>query len=344
MINNTDFNLYEDSGYLNVSGIFAYGTTFNFIVGGRGIGKTYGLLKYILKYNIKSIYLRRTQKQTDIINKREFSPFKPVCADLNLEYDQKMIARDTAALIIDDDIKCYTGALSTFSSLRSFDMSDVECIIFDEFIPEISDKTSIKHEYEAFLNMYETVNRNRELSGRDPVKLIAAANSNNLNNKIFMGLGIISDLDNMIRKEKEVLHINDRSISVYYPLHSPISERKAETALYKLSGDNDFSAMALSNSFGIDESDIINRPLKEFRPVVNVGEICIYKHKGISNFYYVSRVLARGSAPVYAATDRQIAQFKERYRMIEYCYLFSDNFYFDSIFSKTVFGSYIKDF
>ena len=332
---------YTDAGYLDVSRIFGFNTVFNFIVGGRGIGKTYGFLKYVIEHDIKIMYLRRTQKQIDIINKEEFSPFKAVCADLNKEYEHIQLAKGSVKICVDDKEVAYTGALSTFSALRSFDMSDIDCIIYDEFIPESSERVTISHEYEAFLNMYETVNRNRELQGRPAVRLYALANANRLQNKLFLGLRLISVADKMIKEGSSEYHNPYRSISLYFP-SAPVSQRKAKTALYKLDSNSEFNAMALRNDFNLDTADVKRLPIGECNPLVNLGELCVWKHKSKTDTYYVSTRQALGSAPVYDATERSCGQFKDRYSRIMFAAVFGDHFYYDSVLSKSLFSEYLQ--
>ena len=44
------------------------GRAFNFIFGGRGIGKTFnGIYEPIFEYGLKEIYMRRTSKELDTI-------------------------------------------------------------------------------------------------------------------------------------------------------------------------------------------------------------------------------------------------------------------------------------
>ena len=337
-----EVDLDTEAGYLNVPGLFEVSTIFNFIVGGRGIGKTYGFLKYLIENKILFLYLRRTQKQTDIINKPQYSPVKPVMRDMGQPYDQAMNAGGSAVITSGDDVLGYTAALSTFASLRSFDMSDVKVIIYDEFIPEPTERATIKNEYEGFLNMYETVNRNRELQGIEPVKLFALANANKLDNALFMGLELISVSDKMLKRKKESYHDMKRSISVYYPQRSPISAKKAKTALYNLAGETgDFSQMAIGNQYAVDQSDIKNRPLIEYKPVVNLGEICIYRHKSDSKRYYTTSVTAKGSAPAYPATERGIEQFKERHGRLLLAFFYGDQFEYASLFAKTLLRAYL---
>ena len=337
-------NLYDDTGYLNIAGIFSYGTIFNFIVGGRGTGKTYGMLSYLYDSGKTAIYLRRTQAQADIIGKADFTPFKAVANDRHIDYEVLKVVKGVTAVYVDGRPLYYTAALSTFASLRSFDMSDVSYILFDEFIPERSERVTIKHEFDAFLNMYETVNRNRELQGRPPVILLAAANANDINNKIFMGLGLIAVTDGMMKKGQEEWHDMKRSISLYYPQRSPISSAKRETALYKLSQGTDFEKMSIQNDYNLDISDILRRPAVEYKPVVNVGELCVRRHKARTDEYLITVGIAKDSAPYYPATERGIGQFKERYPRIVYNYLFSDSFYYGSLLAKSLFTAYMQDY
>ena len=47
--------LYDSNGYVNIKGILETGCPFIFIWGGRGTGKTYGILKHAVENNKKFI-------------------------------------------------------------------------------------------------------------------------------------------------------------------------------------------------------------------------------------------------------------------------------------------------
>ena len=61
--------LYESSGYANMPAIIETDTPFILSIGGRGTGKTYGAIKYLLENNITFIYLRRTSAQMELGSK-----------------------------------------------------------------------------------------------------------------------------------------------------------------------------------------------------------------------------------------------------------------------------------
>ena len=155
--------LYLPNGYVDIRWILAQCLPFNFLVGGRGTGKTYGALKVVVEDNIKFMLPRRTQAQIDFVTKSEFSPIKPINRDLGVDITAAKKTKYNTGFYADDsgDPIGYASALSTMSNLRGFDASDVQLWIFDEFIPERHERP-IKNEGAAFLNAYETMNRNLE--------------------------------------------------------------------------------------------------------------------------------------------------------------------------------------
>ena len=173
--------------------------------------------------------------------------------------------------------------------MRGFDGSDIDILFYDEFIKEKSEKTTLKYEGDSLLNAYETLNRNRELSGKRPIILLGAANAFDLANPIFVRLGIVDAVEKAFQRGRELYIDKERSIIVINLERSPVSRKKRDTALYRLLGDEDtFSKMALGNEFSYDDRSCIkSMPLTEMIPVCAVGGICIYHHKS-NAFYYVS--------------------------------------------------------
>ena len=66
--------LYQRNGYANMPDIIESETPFVLTIGGRGTGKTYGAIKYLLESGTLFIYLRRTDAQMQLVSKAEFSP------------------------------------------------------------------------------------------------------------------------------------------------------------------------------------------------------------------------------------------------------------------------------
>lgn len=276
--------IYTADGFCNIDGISSAGYPFNFICGGRGTGKTYGALKYAREKGRKFILMRRTQSQADLISKPEFSVFKPLNADLDWNVIPEKVSKYNSAFVENDIQIGFTCALSTISNMRGFDASDVELLIYDEFIPEKHERP-IKNEADALWNAYETINRNRELKGIPPVQLLCLANANDITNPVFESLNLIRIADRMQKKGSEIWTDDKRGIQLIMLHRSPISRKKGQTALYHLTDGSSFSYMALDNSFNLDRQHVRPRPISEYTPVCRIGELCIYRHKSQTGLY-----------------------------------------------------------
>lgn len=278
-------NIFLSSGYLNFDYIASLGATFNIIVGGRGTGKTFSSLKFMIENHRRFIFMRKNQVQLDMVSKKGFTPFEPLINELNLPIETAPMGGKVTRVTVGNDDIGYMIALSAISSIRGFDASLVQDIIYDEFIHELHEKP-MRAEFEALANAYETINRNRELKGFPPVKLYLLANSNSLDSDILLGFKIIETLRRMRRKQKTIFLDQKRSLLVIDLWASPISQAKKDTALYKLTKGSEFYDMALENDFSHDRTDKIkSMPLIEYKIDIEVGELCFYKHKSKREYY-----------------------------------------------------------
>lgn len=296
--------IYDAAGYLNVEGLLVQPFTFNFLIGGRGTGKTYGILKYILDHNLKVFFIRRQQTQVDIISKPEFNPFKVLDPAIEVKPASKY-----HSLFFRDGVDIgYCAALSTFSKIRGFDASDIDIIFYDEFIPELHERP-IKNEAEALFNAYETVNRNRELQGRDPVKLVCAANSNRIDNPVLMGFGLLKRVEKMYKSGSEIYKDPERSILMIVSQHSPISEQKEDTALYTALHGSKFNKMALENRFSFSEDLIASKDIKNYKILFKIGSIGFYSSRQKALDFYI-RETKEDAAAVYEDSVDGIKKLK----------------------------------
>lgn len=291
--------------------IFNAKTTYNFITGGRGIGKTYGVVRYVLENRIPFLFMRRTQVQIDMIKNDDFSPFTPVCEDMGIYVKIKSLNKNISAVYEaeagSDGVLHETGlplgymiALSTVSNIRGFNLEKVKVLIYDEFIGEVQE-ARIKDEGTAFKNAYETVNRNRELKGQDPIKVIACANSNNLANPLYVAFNLVTAAEKLLRSDAEMLYLPEKDVTIYHIKHSPISNRKRQTALYKLSGDDDYTRMALDNEYSANEMiNVRSVNLQHYNILCQVGEMAIYRAKS-GNEYYCTGYVKGAPKRVYGS-------------------------------------------
>lgn len=336
-------SIYLSSGYVDIERILNYRIPFNFIIGGRGTGKTYGALKYVYENEIRFMLMRRTQAQCDLINKPEFNPYKVIASDLHRDIRVKSISKYNALIYeylgeeLEEKTLGYTCALSTISNMRGYDASDVSMLLYDEFVPERHER-ALKNEGSAFLNAYETINRNRELQGRDPLQVLCLANAFNIANAIFLELGLVGICEKMQLKGQGLYINRERGILIVMLGNSDISRQKADTALYRITSGA-YADMALNNDFSYnDDSFIRSQSLKEFKLVCTVGEISIYKHKS-ERKYYISEHRS-GTAPEYRSDEVGLKRYQKKHGLQLFSAYMRGNVTFENMLTKSLFELY----
>ena len=284
---------------------------FTFIVGGRGIGKTYSAQdRAITKHRKKFLYLRNTREQLQESCGAFGNPFKKWATDhgrdilMELEKRHAIINEyEGSGDNISKELIGYGANLSTFENLRGVDLSDVEFILFDEFI---ENRTLMFDQFAAFNHMYETVNRNRELEGKEPLKVVLLSNAQRLGNPILRGFNLIPTIENM-QKTGQRSYANG-PIRIELPF-SEVSDAKRETALYKATQGTAFSSEALDNNFINDSFTGVKQVnLMEYTPMFCIDNIYIYKHKSEVLYYACS-------VPANVKKYRSVDNFVVFYRL-----------------------------
>ena len=283
---------------------------FTFIVGGRGIGKTYSAIdRAIIDYEFKFLYLRNTREQLQESVGAFGNPFKKWASDHDLDIMLEMERKHAVVkeYFMDDNqqhskIIGAAANLSTFENLRGIDLSNIEFILYDEFI---EDRTLTFDQYKAFLHMYETVNRNRELEGREPCKVVLLSNAQRLGNPILRGFNLIPIIETM-QKTGQRSYANG-PIRIELPF-SVVSEEKKKTALYQATAGTDFEKEALQNNFINDSfSGVKKVNINEYSPLFAIDGIYVYKHKSEPLFYACS---IPANVKKYRSTDNYIVFYR----------------------------------
>lgn len=254
-------------------------------IGGRGIGKTYSAFSYIIDKQ-PFIYMRNTDVQLKECYTDFGNPFKRWGKDHKRSI--RMKGEKNHAIIYEDlgdttSVIGYGVALSTFENLRGVDLSEVRYVIFDEFIEK---RNYTFKQYEAFVNFYETVNRNRELLGELPLVCILLSNAQKLNNPILVGFGLVPVIEGMMRNNQKTF--TSKSTFICLP-ESEVSDLKKETQIYSEIKNSKIAKEALENKFAFDSFyKIIKRPLVEYTGLLMIDDIYIYKHKSNGKLYACS--------------------------------------------------------
>lgn len=314
---------------------------FKIIIGPRGCGKTYSVLDYMQEVSSESskfIYMRRDGTEIDSCASDYGNPFKSLNMDKGYSISPFQISKFNGFGIGNDiTAECigYGVALSTFASMRSQDFSDVDRIFFEEFIPE-KHKRKIKGEGQALLNLYETINRNRELKGEKPVEMIMCANGIDLANPILLELGATSLIAKMLANKQRRLTVPEKQLYIEIIPRTKVSEAKEQTALYKLA-NKDFIVDALDTTFRGADLQFVRKGvnLRSYKTEFSYGNYVVFSNK--EHFY-----IAESKVPCkIAIPERELQRFKAvfgpRYRILRGM----GNIYFDDYVTLTLFDAYL---
>ena len=309
-------SLYTPEGWINSALPMRDKAPFVIMIGGRGRGKTFAVLRDIIESGEDFVYMRRTEKQIELAKTPDLNPFRAVNLVCGTDIVSGSISKSIAGFYHADEEGKATGealgigvALSTIATIRGIS-SQARYMCYDEFIPERHER-AIKEEGTAFLNAYETLNRNNELLGKPPLKCFLLSNSNTLESPVLEALGCMETIDTMIRKCQYYRTMYDGQLAIYRYIDSPISAKKKNTVLYKVAHNADFENMALSNEFSAANYENVRiEQIEQYQPLVSIGEVTVYQHKARPQYYVVKGIK---SPTRYTTLPTSKKQFKNVY-------------------------------
>ena len=222
--------------YYSYSRILSYNAFLNFLIGERGVGKTYGAVKFVTKEFIKKghqfVYLRRYKSD---LKKSTPTFFNSLIS--NNEFPEHELTTKGNSFYIDGNLAGYAITLSTAQDLKSANFDKVKYVLFDEFIiDEGVKKYYLSNEVEVFLNLIETVARTRD------IRVFLLGNAGNLvTNPYFLYFNMSLPTQSDIRTFKNGL------ILLQYMKNEEYRKMKKETKLGQLVAGTNYEKYAIEN-------------------------------------------------------------------------------------------------
>lgn len=238
------------------------------VVGGRSTGKTYNALCDCLDQNRRFLFVKRTIKDVSLLcskNSDRLSPFKPINRDRCINIETKLLCEGFGGFFDGDELIGYVGALTGIGKFTGFDLSDCDWIIFDEFIPRKWDRV-FQSEGDQLLDLYMTVNRDRQIRGFRPTTLICLANSTSISCPTNNALMVTDIFGDMIASGEDIHYDEDKGIFIHMLEHNDISEALKQSQFYKAVEGTPFASMAFDNEFSRDDTSAVGAvSLKGYR-------------------------------------------------------------------------------
>jgi hypothetical protein len=243
--------------YFTLQKILSYNALLNFIIGERGVGKSYDAKKFVAKRfinkNKQFVYLRRykTELQKAMKNNKFWEQIlnnkDPEMKELMKKHK---FSNEKDTMRIDGKICGYAIPLSVANILKSSTFDQVDTIIFDEFIIDKGNYHYLQNEVIQLLDVIETVARLRD------IRVIFLGNAISITNPYFTFFELSLPYKTDIKTFKNGL------IAVQYIKNLKYREVKKSTRFGQLIKDTEYGKYAIDNEMLRDSKAFIKKKTK----------------------------------------------------------------------------------
>lgn len=242
--------------YYDFNSLWSRNGVYNFLVGARGLGKTYGAKHFAIRDFIKNgaqfIYLRRYESELrvakhtlfgDIANEFPGWHFK---AEGDFLYMRKVAKEDEKP---NKWAVCgFAVSLSKSQQKKSVSYHDVKTIIFDEFIIEKGAVRYLPNEAKILNDFYSTVDRYK-----DKTRVLFLANSISIMNPYFTEYGIEPHPD------KEWIKSHGGFIICHFPSSEAFAHGVYQTKFGKFIKGTEYADYAVGSFFTDNNDSLVKR-------------------------------------------------------------------------------------
>lgn len=234
--------------YFDYRPVSSFGTKIKSVIGARRIGKTYGAKKFCTKFNIykgkKFAWLRDNDEARKKLAADGGAKF---FTDIAQDFNGLMGEISGENIDINGNRAGYLMPTSTFQNYKGSDYNEIECVVFDEFIPEHGKRTSATRAWE-FINSVYTI-----LSTRQNATMILLANALDRGDEIL-------DLFDFRIKDYGIYINRKKDVALHYSDNSPEFIKAQETSIVgKLIKGTAFEENLFNNKFADDTQQFFDK-------------------------------------------------------------------------------------
>lgn len=246
--------------YWDIYKMLSYNALMYYVLGERGVGKSYGTKEYVASHFIKTgkqfVYLRRYKTELQEAMMKGSNPifFSQIEKSPKLKGHTLTNKKDT--MYIDKKVCGYAIPLSTANILKSATFEKVDTIIFDEFIIDKGSYHYLQNEVIQLLDIIETIARLRD------IKIIFLGNAISITNPYFTFFNITLPYNSefkICKKDKD----GNPLIVINYIKNLQYREIKKATRFGQLIDNTEYGKYAIDNEFLRDSKAFISKKSKE---------------------------------------------------------------------------------
>ena len=255
----------KDKIYYDYQRVLSYNALMTYIIGERGVGKSYGAKEFVADRFINKgkqfVYLRRykTELKEAMMKKGHPIFFEQIVYNedgtKNKKYENHKLTNKNDTMYIDDKLCGFAMPLSIANILKSSTYNNVDTIIFDEFIIDKGCYHYLQNEVEQLLDVIETVGRLRD------IRIIFLGNAISITNPYFtyFNLSLPYNSDIVVSKKDNK---GNPLIIVNYIKNLKYREVKKQSRFGQLIEGTEYGKYAIDNEFLRDSKSFIRKKSK----------------------------------------------------------------------------------
>lgn len=297
--------------YYSFNYILSFQAVFNFILGARGLGKTYGAkyraIKKALHSDEQFIYLRRYK--TELRSKSTFfADIESKFPDWDFRVNGDLAQASHISTRTSDKRAWktigYFIALSVAGSVKSNSFHYVTTIIFDEFIIEKGHIQYLNNEVKTLLEFMNTVDRYN-----DKTTVFFLANSVSIDNPYFLYYDIKP------KRGDKVVTMHDNFIACHFPDSEEFAKGVKQTRFGKflVATDPDYVDYAMHNQFADNHLFLIEKKTPEAEYFITVettkGMFSVWIDWNQEKYYFQKK-RPKGNENLVTLIDKNVTENK----------------------------------
>lgn len=270
--------------YYNFDKLFSYNFLIAFVIGERGVGKSFNSKLAVLKHFIKTgeqfIYVRRYKTELDIALTSFWDDLQAngYFDDLDLKVKKNKLLTE---FLCDGEVCGYAVPLSTSNILKSTPFPNVSTIIFDEFLLDDSGTHHyLRHEVTMLLDVIESVFRLRD------GKTILLGNALNVHASPYFAYWNLE----LPVGDSEFRTFEDGAIVVNYIRNLEYRKAKKQSRFGKLIENTEYGRYAIDNEILRENNSFLGKkpPKSEFYGMLIINGMSVGIWGGKDGYLYLS--------------------------------------------------------
>jgi len=249
--------------FYDFNSLWSQNGVYNFLVGARGLGKTYGAKEFAIRKFLDTgdqfIYLRRYDTELRGAKAALFNDLHDAFPNYEFRADGDLLKIRPISVGETEykwEICGYAVALSKAQQKKSISYHRVRLIIFDEFIIEKGAVRYLPDEAKMFNDFYSTVDR-----WKDKTRVLFLANSISIMNPYFVEYDIKPDPEReWIRKFKDE---NGFFIIAHFPDSEAFAKGVYQTRFGRFIKGTEYADYAVGSFFSDNSNDLVRSKSEE---------------------------------------------------------------------------------